>query len=301
MKKSILILTSLSATEKNVAEAGLELAKQHHTNLIVLNCDVIISAISYYQAFPMNDPMERNQRRGELDLLVKHLTERAEAGEPKEDTPKITSFIMEGDLDSNVKEILDRYPVEMIVMGAQSGSFPEHFLFGSETKVITQHTTVPTLLIPSNWKQSQIKKITFATKFLEQDEVALQYMVNLSKQLSARMEIVNVRKYGKKDLSYKSPLLEVIEKVCMSNPKISYHTVFGKHVVPRINKYCKETGSELLALSRDHHSFLFQLVKESTIDKYLSGHKIPLLILPPMQAAQQEPVDQLESLTSIEF
>jgi len=285
MKKSILVLTALSAADSNVAEAAQILAGKLHKNLILLNCDDVLSPVLYYPALPvMKDSyLWKEERKAKLNQLTDHIEHRFSAIYPGQKL-QIQSLIMEGAVDLNVKKILKEHPVEMIVMGASSGSSSEHFLFGSDTASIIYDSNIPVLIIPSKWIASPLRQITFATKLMDQDIDALNYLLTLRQHLEGRLEIVHVRKYKQQELSQFSQMIKFIEKHIGTNtPMISYHTVYGKHVIPRLNRYCNENRSEVLALSREHHSFLFRLLKEGTVEKYLSGHKIPLLIVPQLK------------------
>jgi len=304
MKKSILILTSLSDNERNVAEAGLLLAVQLHKNVILLHSDDAFTGVVYYPGLPVltESPLSQQERKNKITLLANNLKQTFEGTHSGQFQPRIQTLIMEGDLGSNVKNILKKYPIEMIAIGASTGSAAEHLLLGSETTAIAHQSDVPVLVIPHGWGGNRIRFITFATRFLEQDGVALQYLFTLRKYLGAYLDIVNIKKYNQPNLTDNSDLLKLITKQRASHPEfISYHSVHGKDLVPRLKRYCKENNSEVLALSRSHHSFLFRLLNTGTVDKYLSGHRIPLLIIPALESDDQLHDDPLKSLSGIVF
>jgi len=302
MKKSILILTSLSDKERNVADAGQILAGQLHKDLILLHSNDAITTVVYYPGLPVltESTLSQQERKTKISILSSQLKQTFAESHPDNFQPKIKAIILEGDLDENVKQVLNKHPVEMIVMGACTGSSAEHFFLGSGTTAVTHHSTVPVLVIPPHWNGNSIRFITFATRFLEQDGAALEYLFMLAKHLGAHIDIVNIKKYNKVDMNDNSRILQLIRKHLVKRPElISYHSVYGKALIPRLKRYCNENRSEVLALSRSHHSFLFRLFQKGTLDKYLSGHHIPLLIIPPLKTESQIHDDPLKSLSGI--
>lgn len=286
----------------HAAEAAICIAGQLHTNLILLNCDTVTSMLAYTPAGStrMRSEALSEDRENKLRLLSESLKKKHADTYPNLAKIQIKTVIREGDLYANITDMLIEYPIEMIVMGAQSGSTLEHFLFGSDTKTIADHSLVPVLIVPPATTARSIIQITFATNFLKQDIDALHYLAHLRKRLSAHLEIVHIRQYGKPAGLKKNEVQHVIDKVYKSNqPLVLYNEVYGKQPFSRLNHYCKENNSDVLALSHRHHSLLFRAFKEGTVDKSLSNHQIPLLIIPELtkQETQASTFKELSVIT----
>jgi nucleotide-binding universal stress UspA family protein len=302
MKKSILILTDLSENALHAAEVATHLAGKLHDDLALLNCDDTISAISYYPAVPVMINTSNEDRSAKLTIISQHLKHLQAINFPKHPKRPINTLIRQGDLWDNVKEILKEYPTEMIVMGSRSGSAIDHILFGSDTKRIIDHATVPVLIVPPKMPIRASIKIIFGTNFLKQDAKALLYLVQLRALLGAQLDIVHVRQYGEVKVEEHPLFRQFIEEVCAKNsPFITYKIVYGKEVVPRLNNYCKENHADILALSHAHHSVLFQLFKKDTVEKSLMVQHIPYLIIPELNSNAQADTDSLKWLSGIVF
>lgn len=284
------------------AEAAVILAGQLHTNLVLLNCNDTISAVTYYPIVPVmsDSPTWYEDRKSRLKEVSDHLKEQFKNSFPGLASPSIKTMICEGELYANIKETLKQFPIEMIVMGAREGSSTEHFLFGSDTKSVTDQSPVPVLIIPRRIKVNPFKRITFATNFLEQDTDTLQYLFSLRKRLGVELQIVNVKQYGTALKPKSTKLMTLIEENSLGSAEaISYKQVFGKDVISRLNHYCKENDSDVLALSHEHHSFLFRAIREGIVDKSLYGQHLPLLIIPELKTSGKPHADTHKDLTGI--
>ena len=302
MKNSILILVDLSENTVHVAEMATIIAGQLQKNLLLLNCNETISAVTYYPIVPVMSeaPTWLEDREVKLQILSDHLNHHFEVSFPGQPKPVIKTLIREGDLYANIKELLKELPIDFIAMGGRSGSSVENYLFGSDTKVVTDHAPIPVLIIPKTSKLRHVKKITFATNLIKQDIAALQFLVNLRNDLGAQLEIVHIKKYGETSKPKNSQVQQAITETCAPNsPVILYNEVYGKHIVSRLNAYCKGNGSDIIALSHAHHSFLFRALREGTVDQSLSDHQIPLLIIPELKAEKGTHTDSIAELSSI--
>lgn len=304
MKKSILILTDLSENARHAAEAASLLAGKLHSNLIILTCDETISAVTYYPVVPVMVDFSawHEDTSAKAAILADDLKHQFTDAFPGHPLPVIKTLIRQGDLRANVTDIVKEYPIEMIVMGASSGSPTDHFLFGSETKSVVDHSPVPIFIVPARAINRATLKITFGTNFLPQDTYALHYLERVRKQTGAQLEIVHIRQYGQISVE-KNPVVRLyIEKICADNsPMIAFNEVYGKDVVSRLSHYCKGNDSDILALSHEHHSVLFRMFQKGTVEKSLHAQPVPMLIIPDLKAGSQSGNESLKGLSGIVF
>ena len=285
MKKSILILTDLSDNAQHVAEAALLLAGPLQNNLILLNCDELITTVAYYPIVPVMFDTQtwHEDRERSLNLLSEYLQHKFHNLYPHTEGLIIKSIIKEGDLLTSVKDVLKKHPINFIVMGAKSGSSTEHFLFGSETKTIADHVPVPIVFIPENMTGRPIRHITFATNFLTQDIDAIASLLVLRRNLGAILEIVHIRQYGQSDQLKNEKVWKAIDESCKDNPSlVLYHEVYGKEVTSRLQHFASEHDTDLMVLSHEHHSYLYRTFREGIVQKSLYDQKIPLLVIPKL-------------------
>ncbi len=310
MKKSILILTDRSANALHASDTAMMLAGRLGKNLILLNCNNTISGITYLSS-QLTDPYHAGyeERKSALEAISHHMKEQFKKRFPDQRLLSVDIIIRDGDVQANVADVLPQHNISLIVMGSRSDSVTGHLLFGSDTKNVVDHSPVPVLIVSGPKQIKPIIKLTFATNFLEQDTAALDYLLNLSKQLEAKLEIVHIKQYGVEPRPKSFSLEKKIEQACAKNPEsIVYREVYGKNVAQRLQRFCKENNSDILVLSYQYHSVLFRVLKQSTVEWALSSHRISLLVIPNLTHHQQKSESSstkhselLGSLTNIVF
>lgn len=304
MKHSILLLTDLSQNTKSAEETALILAGRLDKNLFLLNCNTTISAITYYPVMPVmsESPTWYEDRKGSLKLITDHLSHQFQQAFPGKNKPGMKSIIKEGDLLENVKDVLKLHKIDLIVMGAQSGSSTDHFLFGRDTKQIVDHVAVPILIVPNKSQFKSTIKITFATDFLDQDTTTLNYLFEFRQQLDAILDIVHIKKFGEPNEIKNLLVKDMIDKACLAKPGIiTYQEVYGKEIIPRLEHFCRENEADIMVLSHQHHSFLFRNFKEGIVDKALFAQAIPLLIIPELPTNINRNESSFKDLKDIVF
>ena len=304
MKKSILVLTDLTDNATHAAEAAVILATQIGCNVMLLYCNNTISAISYYSNISVADESltsyehAKNKLKTLSDLLKQIATEKLR----DHAQPVIKSLIREGELLSNIQKVLSESRVELIAMGAKSGTPTDHFLFGSDTKIVVDHSTLPVLIVPPAIKLNAFIHLTFASNLMEQDINALSYLSSLRQKLSAKLEILHIKSYGEPTRSPYSSAKKYIEEICAKKPDLIYYKqVYGKKIPSRISSYCRESNTDLLVLSHQHHSYLFRTFRDGVVDQFLSQHRLPLLIIPKMKIERKSNAKNYSGLSNIVF
>jgi nucleotide-binding universal stress UspA family protein len=282
--KTILVLTDLSENAENAARQATVFAAKLHTNILLFNAYLTVPIIPQYSGGPwvIDEIKEREdmcveklkRKRTALEAFV-HKT----GTEPGQ--PVIHIQGGEGNLTANVSEILNQNKVEMVVMGARSGSTLDHIVSGSDTYAVIDKSTRPVLVVPQGTSLEKVKKIVFATDFEEPDITALRYLVKLGEMLHYEIEIVHINLFGETDnTETRQAKYFLRETERLKYPGVTYSEIRGKNVVNRLNDFCDETKADLLALTHNQDSFLMRLLRNSTTKKVLANQKIPLLVIP---------------------
>ncbi len=288
MKKSILVLTDLSQNTA-LAEAAVLLSGQLSANILLMNTNDSIEAISYYPIVPVAGPSATwiESREKEMENLAELIRQQYRSNFHAKAMPAVKYLLTEGSLSVNLKETVQKYPVCLVLMGGRTGSETEHFLFGSDAIQMAGESELPVCLIPQGAQPRMFRQITFATNLLDQDIESLDYLAGLCKKLRAKLDIVHIREYGKA-LTSNAAVEQHIDALCSARGAlVTYQEVYGKNVVSRLNNYCRETDTDLLALSREHHSALVMFFTSGTMDKLVINQAKPLLVIPDLRTENQ--------------
>lgn len=289
--KTILVLTDFSENALRAAETAAMLTGKLNANLLLFNANYTVPAVPYYPGVVLvNENIswetECEIKLNQLAAHLKQIVSKVNVGQRK---PDIRTLLLEGDLWGNVRHIMDKENVEMIIMGGRSGSTLDHIVYGSDISAIIDHATCPVLIISSNMHLTKLNRVVFATNFNEGDRYALTYLMELGKLFEYQLEIIHVSLYEERHVPQDPLVFEFIKMLEETKfPKVTYTDIRGKDLVQRLGHLCEERGADLLALTHQQHSYLARVFKESAVKKSITKHKLPLLIFSPGLQQKQD-------------
>jgi len=282
--KSILVLTDFSENAQCASALGLALSKKLRTNLLLFNSFSAYPIMASYAGGPWvvdEFIIKQSHSKKQLSLLAENLEDIANQYDDLERTPSISCLCGEGDVGSNVADIIEQKDIELVVMGARADKSDNHILFGRDTSSVIRKATRPVLAIPSKFDFEGLNKVVFATDFNKDDITAIKYLIKLGKLFNYQLDIIHVNELGKGKSINSDQVILFKERVTkLKYPGISYHEVWGKDIVERLNGLCNETGAGLLAITHHQDPFLIRILQKSTSKKALADQKIPLMIFP---------------------
>ena len=282
--KTILVLTDFSENAAHAAKSSVMLGEKLHADILLVNNIAGIPVTPYYigggfvaeEASWMIDECNKNLKK--LTEVLEPIIARID---PQNHRPTVHKQIAEGNIGENIVNAIHHMDIELIVMGAKTGSTMDHILSGSETNSVINHATSPILVIPAGVDFKKLKKVVFATDFKKADFDAVDYLVKLGEVFNFQLQIVHVSLIGKSETDREEQQRDFMAKITGLNyPKITYMDVRGKDVIERLNRLCDETEADMLTLVHYPHSFFTLILKDSYTQKALRDQNIPLLIFP---------------------
>jgi len=281
--KTILVLTDASNTGSCTAEACVMLGSKLHANLLLFSTYVLVPVTAYYAGAPWIDEgvsVWETDTKAKLKLLSFRLQSLTTKLGSEDYKPTIHMQIAEGELGSNVASYIQKKKIEMVVMGAKSGTPLEHILLGSDTRAVINQSHRPILIIPKKSILDKIEKVTFASNFDPGEIEAIKYLVTLGNIFNFHLEIIHVQQFGEQ-IKPKPQVMAFAKLMSGLHYKnLSYTTIRGKNVVQRLSRYCRENKSDVLAFMHHQNNFFGRLLQKSTTKAALSGQQIPLLVIP---------------------
>lgn len=278
--KKILTLTDFSENAKHAAFTASYLASRLHYHMILLNVGMtkpvfaggptVIDEIVFGQE-------EDHQKLEDLAFFI----EQSFDDKSSDWIPSIEIEQHLGQFTNQVNAIVSQRSVELIVMGAREGNRLDHLLTGSETFSVIDSTNRPVLIVPDKSELMNIRKVIFATNFNEQDIRAIKYLIKLGDIFNFVLEIFHINQFGDDDIT--KHLREIEFKKHTRRLKYSaihVKEVYGKNIIDRLHKVCKESKADILSFSHYHDSLLAGLFRQSATKKALAKQDIPLLIFP---------------------
>jgi nucleotide-binding universal stress UspA family protein len=108
-----------------------------------------------------------------------------------------TVLIEEGGIQTGLQRAIERYHVDLVVIGTRGRTGVSKLLLGSTAEEILRTVTCPVLTIgphadPSREPNGQIREILYATDFTSQTQTAAAYAVSLAEEFQARLVLLHV-------------------------------------------------------------------------------------------------------------
>jgi len=282
--KTILALTDFSDNSVNAANSAVLLAGKLHANVLLCNNYETIAVASTFSGGPYVDEeffLATTETKKKLDHQLNTLQYIADDIDKIYRKPTLKGLSGDGNLEDNLKQVIDENQIEFITMGAPSSTSIDHLFFGSETNKIIRHAQKPVLVIPANGALADIKNVVFATTFDEPDIQALHYLINLGKTFHFSIEVVHVNqpvKDKQQQIEKEAAFQKHIAK--FGYDKISFRNLGGHDVADRLHRHCAEVKPDILAVVHHQHSFFRRYFEHSTTKDALEDLKLPLFIFP---------------------
>jgi len=280
--KKLLVLTDFSAIATHAAEYAYTLAKQLGANIILCNAVLIASDIPMagLAAWPLEerDTFVQNSDE-EMKLLKKHLEEYDHSGNYK---PVVSLIEDSGTLTNVLNDMLTRFQIDLVIMGAHGGDGVHTFLFDLRCRNMIEAIHTPLLLIPLTGNFFPFKKISFATDFKNQDaDVQFIYqLISLARQLNAEVLLIHIYKD-----EYQLPKFEhwtkdfIVELADEANySRVDYRMVKNRDTETGLNWLNEQGQVDLLAMVHRKNGFFDNLLHGSDTKQMAGQVKLPLLV-----------------------
>ncbi|MCB0383684.1 MAG: universal stress protein [Psychroserpens sp.] len=174
--------------------------------------------------------------------------------------------------------LADKYNIDLIVMGTKGKSNERHIVFGSHTFQVLKYVQCPVLAIPSDYKETQPKRILFPTNYLvPYKRRELKLLSVLAKSYRSKIDVLYISKSDK--LSIRQEDHQTFIKESLSDNDVNFNHMNSTQLEMTIKTYIDEHDIDLLTMINTQHSFLEDFLFPSTIDKVSLGLKIPLLAM----------------------
>jgi nucleotide-binding universal stress UspA family protein len=281
--KKILVLTNFTDNSNHAATAAVPLCAKLNSNIILFNTFISQPVLSEFGGSPyaIEQMLWVDESKQKIDFLKEDIQALIDALPPKQHHPGIDCQREEGSLKFQLNFFIERNDIELIIMGARTGSTMEHLLIGSDTSTVINRTNRPVIVIPENTDLGALKKITMACDFDDSDINAVQYLIKLGRIFHFQLEIVHVSLWGHNDSNNIEKKRRFIDRVSrLGYEDITYQILAGRELINRLNRHCKENKTDLVVLVHDKHSLLNRIFKSTNTDELLKQQQVPVMIIP---------------------
>lgn len=271
--KTILLPTDFSDNSKNALDYAFELFKGDDVKFLLMHgYHVPQGGVTVLTS--LNDIMGKEATE-RLEQLANHMKDR----HPGTDY-NVEAVPVLGDAVSAIRAALDRYDVDMIVMGTKGATGLKEVFLGSNTSTVIKHADCAVLAIPEDTRFTPPVNIVFAADYHGNDnEKTLEPMIHIAKKHNAKVMVINVKEE-------EGVLLEVSAAAAGIKLHHDLETVDhdfayseSEDIAEGVMQYASATDASMMVTIARKHSF-FENLFHTSIAKKLAAHtELPLLAL----------------------
>lgn len=190
----------------------------------------------------------------------------------------IKSIIDTGLLVDTVNDWVDKENIDVVVMGTKGQTADKKLTFGSNTLQVIKYVKCPVLAIPSVYKDVHPKNILFPTDFLlPYKRRELKMLATISKNFASRIHFLHVSKFS--TISSRQENNKKFLEMALTENRINFIKREDTDITTAINSHIKENPTDMLVLVNTRHSYLENILYQSTIEKIGLHIDIPFLVM----------------------
>ena len=275
--KKILIPIDFSETSMNAIKYAMHLLKFDKTEFIIMNAfaDDVYANTKEIDREDFEEFKADYQKKVDSALQRKIKEIREISKNIKHTYTYISCF---GCLVDETNEIVEKENIDLVVMGTKGKINNRNITFGSNTLQVVKYVRCPVLAVPLSYQEGFPKKILFPTDYMMPFKSReLKLVSSLAKRFNAFIDFLYVSDF--KESSHR----QIDHKAFLDNSFVDNKCIFlqisGKGLTESINKTIENHQIDLLVMVNQRHSYLENILYNSTIEEIGLEIKIPFLVL----------------------
>ena len=189
------------------------------------------------------------------------------------------TFIAEyADLVDAINNWADQEDIDLVIMGTRGSTNKRGRTFGSNTLHVLKYVHCPVLAVPEGYQYQQPKEVLFPSNYLvpyNKRELAL--LDHIAGSADAKVHLLYIDPIRNFSLRQKDNK-HLLERT-LGRPKLQFETTEEKDKTLAISKYIVHKDIDLLTIVNSRHSYIEDMLYQSTIEQLGLHVKIPFLVL----------------------
>lgn len=279
--KNVLVPTDFSRNAWKALEYSLHLFEKDVCTFYLLN----VFQADYFTTSSLMVPepgepaydLAHEQSMEGLEKLVDGLSLMNE--NPNHDFKIISMY---NSVTEGIRRAIEKYSINLVVMGTKGSGDPENRIFGSNTIHVSDNCTIsPVLIVPENalFVPEIKKEVVLATNFRYKcSQAGVNYVNEIANRFSAAIRILYIQEHDNLDEEQETNKEHLQE--LLGNISHSFHTLTNISVTKGIITFIESRGSQLLILNREKPGFFKRIFSRSILHEITKKPQVPILVLP---------------------
>ncbi|MEH6763394.1 MAG: universal stress protein [Aequorivita antarctica] len=275
--RKILIPTDFSENSMNAIKYATELFKYNHAEIYLLHAfaDEVYDAKSRLANEIFDDLQQKTlaKTKAALENFREKIVDFSP--KPKHNIHTIAEF---GLLVDSVNDWVEKENIDVVVMGTKGETADKKITFGTNTLQVIKYVKCPVLAIPVVFGDVHPKNILFPTDYqLPYKRRELKLVSSIAKCFVSKVDFLYVSKFS--SLSLRQQDNKNFLEASFCDNQISFKQENGTDVTKAINTFVIENPIDMLIMVNTRHSYLENILYQSTIEKIGLHIDIPFLVL----------------------
>jgi nucleotide-binding universal stress UspA family protein len=270
----IVVPVDFSETSKNAAEFAVRMAgDMHGAHVTLYNCFDRVAAGA--DGTPLS---QETATRMQITLMaLQHLKERID----EHNWVRLDILAEEGPLLGCLEGLVQREPVDMVVMGINGATRIEQILIGSTTLGLVNKGIVPVMIIPPDARYRKIRKLLYASDMKNVETTTPVDGIRQVMQIfGSRLAVGHVENARFHELPPELKAERENLNRLLGDHEAEYHFLPLAEFTEAINTLADEVRADLVITVPRKHRFLDKLFTTSHTKKLAYHSHLPVLALP---------------------
>ncbi len=275
--RKVLVPTDFSDNAFNALKYACQIFKYEKSEFFIVHAyaDEVYRQNPFEERRVMNELKETICENSEKQLkqLKRDITNHSP--NPKHTYKFISVF---GILEDAINDLVNQENIDVVVMGTRGKTNDRKITFGSNTLQVLKHVHCPVLAVPVNYTHQQLKNILFPTNYMvPYKRRELKLLGNITGSFRSNVHVLYIDPI--ENLSLRQEDNQEFLKSCLQNPKLVFVTSQEQDKATAINKYIVHKTIDMLVMVNSRHSYIEDMLCQSTIDQLGLHLGIPFLVM----------------------
>ena len=273
--RSILALTDYSTLSEFAITAAFKLAKQYGAELTIFHNSMAGELIEYGVEHDLQiKTIEPNSEDNTSNLVAWNALATEHKIQP-------TILFGSGKILKNIDHIVQKYDIDIIIMGSTGAGGKKEYLWGSNTQRVVENVDCPVLIIKKEMSDYRLDNIVFASSFNKEDKEVFSYFLNLinpPKDAIIHLLTVDTDSF----FNQPSPLMKEVFKDYqkLAQPyKTEAHFYQGYSVDAGIRKFLHEVNPDILVMSNRFNKPIKHALQGNETLRAVNHSEFPVLTI----------------------
>ncbi len=183
-----------------------------------------------------------------------------------------------GSLVDEVNTFVNQENIDVVVMGTKGKTNESSITFGSNTLQVLKYVHCPVMAIPEGYAYNAPREILFPTNYLvPYKKRELKLLCEMSGSFRSTIHFLYIDPL--KELSKRQADNKFFLESCLYKPKLAFEATKEKDKTVAITNYVDHKKIDLVVIVNSRHSYMEDMLYQSTIDKIGLQLKIPFMVL----------------------